>query len=418
MGFHVSQRSIKALKPPANGNRIWYDDKIPGFGVRVTEAGVKSFILNYVITGRERRYTIGRWPEWSADKARIEARDLRSKIDKGIDPLREREIELEAARAVQAEPTIADLGAAFMERHARWHKRADPAHNDGLLLKNHILPALGTLRISKEDISRDIEALHRSMNGTPYAANRVLSLLSAMFSFDQGRLKKCRCVGWKTRLDNPVFGIPHYGEIQRDTPLDEQQLQALEDALECYPEQDAAKAVRLLILTGARTKEIKNAEWDKFDLAKGRWKKPAATTKEKTEENVPISEAALMILRRMAATAQGERFLFPGRDGTKPRVSLANCWRAVCKTAGLSTPREVVGKSGRKLVRWKNNFRIHDLRHTYASFLANRGHSLDQIGALLGHKSPQTTKRYTHYNDAGLRAVTEDFGVMLTTRTQ
>jgi Arm DNA-binding domain len=66
MSFHVSQRSVKAAKPPAEGNRIFYEDKAPGFGLRVTAAGVKSFALNYSITGRERRITIGRWPEWSA----------------------------------------------------------------------------------------------------------------------------------------------------------------------------------------------------------------------------------------------------------------------------------------------------------------------------------------------------------------
>jgi integrase len=406
----ITESMVCKLKAPAKGNSVVFDKEVRGFGVRVTMAGVKAFILNYSLAGRERRYTIGRYPEWSATAARDEAIELHGKIRAGKDPLQQRDV-------ARAEHTVAELAKEFLEQHARQHKRPAPAHNDGLLLKNHILPALGDHRISAVT-SRQIEDLKLSLRSTPYAANRVLSLLSAMFSFDHGKLKKCRCVGWKTRLDNPVEGVPLFPEVKRDTPLNEEQLQRLENALQSYSEQDAANAVRLLILTGARSKEIINAEWPMIDLKRGRWKKPASMTKEGKEENVPINEAALVILRRMAATAAGERFLFPGRTGEKPRVSLNNCWRAVCKAAGLSTPREIPGKRGKNLVRWKNNFRIHDLRHTYASFLANMGHSLDQIGALLGHHSPQTTQRYAHHNDAALRAVTNDFGVMLTTMTQ
>jgi integrase len=258
-------------------------------------------------------------------EARDEAIKLHGKIRAGKDPLAEKE-------ALAAEHTIRDLAERFMEQHARPHKKSGSGHNDGLLLKNHILPALGDCRISAVT-SQEIEDLKLSLGATPYAANRVLSLLSAMFSFDMGKLKKCRCVGWKSRLDNPVLGIPFFDEVKRDTPLDEQQLQALENALELYREQDAADAVRLLILTGARSQEIIRAEWPMFNLIQGKWKKPASMTKEGKEENVPLNEAALSILRRMAATANGGRFLFPGRTGEKPRVSLNNCWRAVMQAS-------------------------------------------------------------------------------------
>lgn len=404
----ITETMVKGL---TKGNLVVIDKELRGFGVRVTTAGIKSFFLNYTFKGRERRYTIGRFPEWSATLARDEAIKLHGKIREGNDPLAKKE-------AVAAEHTIADLAEKFMEQHAHPHKRAGSAHNDSLLLKNHIVPTLGKFRISAVT-STEIEKLKKSIEATPYAANRTLSLLSAMFSFDQGKLKRCRCVGWKSRLDNPAEGIPHFPEVKRDTPLDAQQLQRLEDALESYPEQDAANAIRLLLLTGARSQEIIRAEWSMIDLMRGTWKKPASLTKEGKEENIPISESALLILRRMAATANGGRFLFPGRTGDRPRVSLARCWRAVCKEAGLSTRHEVTGKRGRNLVRWKNRYRVHDLRHTFASFLVNRGHSLEQVGALLGHRSVATTARYAHHADAALRAVANDFGgPMLTTRTQ
>jgi hypothetical protein len=78
--MNITQRAVKAAKPPANGNHIHYDDQLRGFGLRVTAANVNSFVLNYSIAGRERRFTIGRWPEWSADAARAEAPQWRGKI--------------------------------------------------------------------------------------------------------------------------------------------------------------------------------------------------------------------------------------------------------------------------------------------------------------------------------------------------
>jgi|HubBroStandDraft_6_1064221.scaffolds.fasta_scaffold543022_3 hypothetical protein len=89
--MNITQRAVKAAKPPATGNHIHYDDQFRGFGLRVTAANVKSFVLNYSVAGRERRFTLGRWPEWSADAARAEVLQWRGKIDKGHDPLRERE---------------------------------------------------------------------------------------------------------------------------------------------------------------------------------------------------------------------------------------------------------------------------------------------------------------------------------------
>jgi len=68
--MNITQRAVKAAKAPESGNHIFYDDELRGFGLRVTAAGVKAFILNYSVAGRERRVTIGRWPEWSAEAAR------------------------------------------------------------------------------------------------------------------------------------------------------------------------------------------------------------------------------------------------------------------------------------------------------------------------------------------------------------
>ena len=83
MAERITDRLVKGLEPPAKGNRVTYDAEVKGFGIRITAGGVKAFVLNYRIGGRERRYTIGSYPEWSVAAARDEAKGLRREIDLG-----------------------------------------------------------------------------------------------------------------------------------------------------------------------------------------------------------------------------------------------------------------------------------------------------------------------------------------------
>src|SRR5271165_3496735 len=174
MAQKITQKTIVSLKPPANGNRIQYDAEIPGFGARITSNGAISFVLNYRIQGRERRYTIGRHPDLTALAARERAIQLRGKILDGIDPLQQR---IEA----QSEPTMDDLANDFLERYAKAHKRASSLRNDRQMLEKIILPEVGSIRVRAVS-RRDIENLHHGLKATPYRANRVLALLSKMFS--------------------------------------------------------------------------------------------------------------------------------------------------------------------------------------------------------------------------------------------
>jgi len=391
MNRHISQKMVKALKPPSDGNRIYYDDEINGFGVRITAAGAVSFVLNYYFAGRERRITIGRYPEWSADAARDEVLTLRQKITKRIDPLDERE-------RGRGEPLMTDLAKDYMERHALPHKRPTSVRNDREMLDGIILPRFGRLRACAVG-RRDIELLVSSLKSTPYRANRVLSLLSKMFSL---------AIEWKWRTDNPAHGIPRYHEDKREVWLSSEQLDSLELALNSYPEPDAADALRLLILTGAREGEVLKAMWEQFDLQRKRWTKPSHHTKRKEVEHTPLNEAALMLLKRMAARKNGSPYLFPGRQGTAARVTLRRPWVQVCKAAGLATEQRIEGKR-RELIRYRPNVRIHDLRHTFASHLVSRGESLHVVGKLLGHTQPQTTYRYAHVDDEALRKASNRF---------
>ena len=372
----LTERTIKGLKVPARGNRIHYDKEIPGFGVRITSNGAISFVLNYRIHGRERRYTIGRYPEWSASASRDKALELRKQIQDGGDPLASRANE-------RAAPTVSDLAEDYLSRYAEIHKRARSIRDDRYMLHGVILPKIARLKVTFVE-RRDIENLYHSLKASPYRANRVLSLLSKMFSL---------AVEWKWRLDNPVRGIPRYLEDKRERWLSTEELRRLLKALEGHPDQLSANAIRLLTLTGARKTEVLAATWDHFDLERAVWTKPSHHTKQKRPEHVPLGSTATELLLSMKRESEG-KYLFPGRIPEEPLKDLNKFWKHLCRKAKIP------------------NARINDLRHTYASHLVSSGLSLPLIGKLLGHTQPQTTARYAHLADSSLREATNQFGTM------
>src|SRR5262249_22847772 len=144
-------------------------------------------------------------------------------------------------------------------------KRPSSIRNDREMLERIILPKFKHLRVSAID-RKDVERLHGSLKHIPYRANRVLALLSKMFTL---------AIGWNWRGDNPTRGIERYHEDHREFFLSLEQLRNLESALREYPDQEAADALRLLIVTGARESEVLKAEWQQFDLTRATWTKPS-----------------------------------------------------------------------------------------------------------------------------------------------
>jgi hypothetical protein len=219
MAEKITQKLIGKLQRPSNGNRIRYDSELPGFGVRITTAGVVSFVLNYYIHGRERRFTIGRYPELTAIMARERALQLRGQILDGHDPLQERERE-------RGEPTFRELADEYLENYAIHHKRPVCVYRDRKMLDGIVRPRLEHLRVRAIG-KRDIEALHAELKGTPYHANRVLALLSKMFSLAKD---------WGWCDENPTHGVARFHEDRRERWLTVEELQRLTAAFDAYSE--------------------------------------------------------------------------------------------------------------------------------------------------------------------------------------
>jgi integrase len=412
MAEKLTDKLVRTLAFPAAGNRITYDGEVKGFGIRITSAGAKAFILNYRAAGRERRITIGSFPDWSVQAARDEAKGLKRRIDVGEDPMGNR-------HADRAAPTMNDLADRFDEEHLAKRRPATQADYRSIL-RLYVRPQFGTMKVA--DVRHtDIERLHHRISKTaPYRANRTVAVLSKMLAL---------AVKWEMRTDNPARGIERAPEEKRERYLSPAEIGRLAEVLLTHKEKTTANAIRLLLLTGARRGEMLSARWSEFDLQAGVWIKPSAHTKTKKEHRVPLSAPALLLLTEMRAEADKEvkrggkaEFVFPGVGEERPLQEIKRAWLSICRTAGLAEQVEkteakgkvVKGVDGKPVMVWQSTVRIHDLRHTYASILASAGLSLPVIGALLGHTQSQTTQRYAHLMDDPLRAATERVGAIVT----
>lgn len=237
------------------------------------------------------------------------------------------------------------------------------------------------------------EAWAQTGRAGTHQANRLLAVLSAMFTLARR--------DWGARSDNPCDSLQREAEDQRWRNLSDEEVGRLLDACDAYEAENAmeahargaADAVRLLLFTGARLREVLRAEWRQFDLDRGLWEKPSAHTKVKRQHRLELDGPALDLLREMAERRPHARFLFPGDPSkgrlsggkreigpaaVKPRVDLKRPWTRMVELAGLE------------------DVRLHDLRRTTASVILSGGGSLATVGKALGHTQASTTARYAH----------------------
>jgi len=367
-----------------------FDTDVRGFSITIYPSGNRAFTLDYRIAGRQRRMVIGRWPEWNTVAARERAKELRRDIDEGIDPLSLRE-------ASRAAPRINDLIARYLAEHTP-HLAARNAADQHTIMHKLVAPDWGkklVTEITKADVEKLLTKIAagrarpskakpnnraRKLQGpkpTPVRANRVGEVLRKMFTL---------AIGWGMRTDNPASGFRRRIENERERFLTPEEIGRLAKALDAAKDQRAAGIIRLCMLTGARSGEVRQARFEQFNLDLGSWSKPAATTKQRKIHRIPISgDVAAIVRQRALLVPRGNPWLFPGDTPGQPVKEIRRFWIGIQTEAKLP------------------DVRIHDLRHTFASLLVSGGASLEMIGKLLGHTQMQTTQRYAHLMDSPLR---------------
>jgi integrase len=397
----VSKRSVDALVCPPQKDRIFlWDDALSGFGVAAFPSGKKTYVAQFRKDGRSRRVAIGNHGRLTPEEARSQAKKMLGQVEQGADPVDERR----KARAVR---TLREVADEFMQAHVEAKRKQHTKENYRAILDRQILPAIGNKRIVDLRLY-DVTQLHRRLSKAPYAANRAVAIVSSIWNWAAKS-------GEVVFADNPAKGVERFPERKRERFLTREEFGRLGDALreaettglpwtvdETVPtakhipkaerrtriDEHASGAIRLLILTGARLREILHAKWESVDLERGVIFLADSKTGAKP---VYLSAAAQEVLASLKHI-EGNPYIIPGAGADAPRADLKKPWAAVTGSAGLE------------------GVRLHDLRRSFASFGAGASLGLPIIGKLLGHSQPATTARYAHLDADPMHRAVDTIG--------
>ncbi len=368
---------------PQEADCIFWDDKISGFGVKVTPLGRKVYLLKYRNKeGRQRKPVIGIHGQITCENARDVAQDWLADIAKGKDPSMERSVSRKA-------PTVSELCERYMEEHSKLHKKENTLKLEKFYIKKFIKPMLGSLKTASVT-KLDIAKFHSALRDTPSQANRILQTLSKMFSLAET---------WKIRPQhtNPVKGIQKYKEESRERFLTQEEIKRLNDVLDKAEHEGRESLyflnlIRLLMLTGARLSEIQTAKWAWVDFSNGILNLPDSKTGKRT---IYLSPSALDILVK-TPKIEGNPYIIAGAKDSAPLNNATKPWYRIRKEAGLE------------------DVRIHDLRHTFASLLIGQGFSLQMVAKLLGHGDTRMSERYAHLTKNSVQDAASSIGNLIT----
>ncbi|MBT3508222.1 MAG: tyrosine-type recombinase/integrase [Nitrospina sp.] len=361
---------------------VRWDDEISGFGCRVYPSEVtgknrKSFIISYRSNGRKRLLTIGAYGVFTLEQARSKARSHLGKVEDGHDPLEAKKIETQ-------EHTFRELSVAYMERHAKIHKKT--WRTDENRLKRYIIPAFGSLRV-KAIRRNDVAVLHHKIGKkTPYEANRNIKLLSIIFNCakEWGYLEETAI--------NPANGIKPFKEEERDRYVTQEELPNLAKAIDREENIYVRACLWLYLLAGVRKSELLQAKWNDVSIDHQELRLP--DTKSGKPRYVPLSGQAIIILQSLPRF-EDNPYVLPGKKKGCHLVNIDKPWRRIREVAGIK------------------DVRLHDLRRTVGSWLGQSGSSLHLIGKVLGHSDLKTTAIYSRFAQDHVKEALENHGKRL-----
>lgn len=376
--FRFSKRAIDALPNSDYKQTEYTDTELSGLKLIVTAKGKKSFLFRYTAQGVKRAMKIGDYLVMDVATARQKALEMKQLLSQHIDPQAEKD-------RCSAMPTFYEFCEKTYIPHAKQHKRS--YQDDISKLNTHIYERLGSLRlgdITHLKIETYLSQLGKNAQLARATCNRHLALLSVIFNLaiTHGLLEKNPCAQIKKLKENN----------QRERYLSPDELKRLLAVMDdtnpqtCEPNRITVAAIKLLLLTGTRREEALDAKWEDIDLNQKRWFLPH--TKSGKSRYVHLNQSACELLGGIAPV-EGCPYVFVNPK-TKTRISTpVKTFKRLLEKAQIS------------------NFRIHDLRHHFASVAVNSGASLYVVQNLLGHASSQTTQRYAHLQNETLLAASE-----------
>jgi integrase len=353
------------------GQYLW-DAKLRGFGLFVHQSGTKSFILKKrTVNNRQIKLTIGRFGELTIDQARKIAVERTTELIKGNDPS-------QSKRNAREIPRFDHFARRYLTEHCEVKNKPSTLRSNKSVIEKILIPRFGAMAISRFGHD-EVVKLRNRMRHIPYRANRAIALLRHMMNWAEQ-------LGYRPSHTNPCPKGTMFAEKKRNRFLAEDELLRLATVLDAEETEwrrllphfawklSIVFAIRLLVLTGARLSEILTLEWEDVDLKQRMiWLKDSKTG----AKPIYLSDQAVEVLQSIPR-ASANPYVIVGQRSASHLINLEKPWRRIRGAAGL------------------RDVRLHDLRHTYASFGVTSGLGLPIIGALLGHRSATTTHRYAH----------------------
>jgi integrase len=357
---------LTATCPPGKSKETLFDSTLTGFTVEIRSTG-GTYALRYKDEyGRQRQYRIGKVGEIPFKEAKRQAAQIKARVTVGKNPVEERKLN----RSI---PTLAELA----DRYLAYVRTSKKSHDiDERYLRLHLLPKFGKLHLDQLRQEEIVEWLNGKVaEGYAQATvNRWQVILSYML-----RLAKL----WKVpgAETNVLEGVKQKDpDNRKERYLSPAETQRLKRAVDDSPNPMLKYIVALLLLTGARKREVLDAEWRHVDLDRKTWFVPVTKTKPR---HIPLSDEAIAVLRAIPRFANCP-YVLPNPKTKRPFRSFYNSWDTARRAAYLP------------------DVRVHDLRHSHASNLVNAGQSLYVVSRVLGHSNTRTSERYAHLNSSVL----------------
>ena len=379
----LTQQIIPSLRCPPGKTRTEHcDSEVPGLYV-VTRAGSPGqgvYYLRWKDANNKTCHTkLGRTTDIDLAEARKAARQLRNDIALGANPQAD-------ARAAKAVPTVAEF---FEEQYLPYAKpRKRSYRRDEEMYRLRIKDTFGRLRLN--EVSRKQAQLFHNRLLTdglkPASADHVLKLMRRAWNL---------AVEWEILETSPLTKLQLFNPDNRmENYLSPEQLDKLVTVLRTAPPRTVCNVALFLLATGARLNEAMRARWDQIDKENRVWKIPASNSKNKHPHSVPVNDAALEVLGQLGTEGKYDN-LFINTRTKKPLVNVHKVWGRLRAQAGME---------------W---LRIHDLRHSYASFLVNSGRTLYEVQQILGHSNSKVTERYAHLSTKTLQEAANTASVII-----
>lgn len=373
---------LSTLECAEGVRKVDYRDSIcRGLLLEVRSTGGRTWYLRYVTSrGQRRQLRLGDLRDLTLAQARRLAEQHRSEVAMGMDPSQQRQ-------DLRAVPTFAEFCDGQLLPFLQVSKRSWKW--DASLLRCHLMPVFGSKTL--DAVTRaDVLAFQVSKLDSGLAAGTVYRVMVL--------LRHCYKLALEWEVpglnSNPCLKVPlPKVEQSRERFLTAEEAQRLLVAVRSSKNRDLEAIVCFLLLTGARKREVLDARWEHVDWAQRQWLIPFS--KNGHRRYVPLSDSALVLLRQRQLEAGQSGWIFPNPETGKPYSNIHYAWDWARRRAGLE------------------GLRIHDLRHSFASFAINAGRSLYEVQQLLGHRSSAMTQRYAHLAQDTLLAASNAAAVAL-----